>query len=103
MSELILAVDAGTQSVRAILFDLAGNLLAGRKEPLPHWDAPRPGWAELDAQTFWDKLCAAVLGLWRDHPDLKKAVTCVTLTTQRNTLVVVDECGFVAASVFVNQ
>ncbi|HUW63646.1 MAG TPA: FGGY-family carbohydrate kinase [Spirochaetia bacterium] len=92
-SELILSLDAGTQSVRAIVFDLAGNILAWRKEPLPPWDAPGPGWAELPADVFWVRVCAAVQGLWQDHPELKKAVACVTLTTQRNTLVAVDEDG----------
>lgn len=92
-SELILSLDAGTQSVRAMLFDLAGNVAAWRKEPLPPWDARYPGWAELDALTFWDRVCAAAQALWREGPELKKAVACVTLTTQRNTLVVADTAG----------
>lgn len=92
-TELILAVDAGTQSVRALVFDLAGNVVGARKEPLPSWSAPQPGWAEMDAAVFWEKLCAAVNGLWRDHPEQKKAISAVTLTTQRNTLVVLDAKG----------
>ena len=54
-SELILALDAGTQSVRAIIFDLAGNVLGLRKESLPPWDAPSPGWAETPAGGFLGK------------------------------------------------
>lgn len=92
-SELILALDIGTQSVRAIIFDLAGNVAGLSKKPLPPWDAPYPGWAETPAEVFWETLCAAIQGLWQDNPGLKKAVACVTLTTQRNTLVTVDENG----------
>ena len=75
-SELILALDVGTQSVRAIIFDLAGNLLGLRKESLPPWDSPSLGWAETPAGVFWDKLCDAVQGLWQDHPEFKQAVAC---------------------------
>ena len=92
-SELILALDAGTQSVRAILFDLAGNVVASRREALPPWEAPLPGWAQLPAPLFWQKLCQAVQGVWRDRPEAKKALAAVSLTTQRNTLVAVDERG----------
>ncbi len=92
-AELILSIDAGTQSVRCILFDLEGNPVALQKEPLPPWEVPVPGWAEQDAEVYWEKLCSAAGRLWRDNPGLKEAVRGVTLTSQRGTVVNVDAAG----------
>ena len=64
-SESILALDAGTQSVRAIIFDLAGNMLGLRKESLPPWDAPSPGWAETPAEAFWENCAPPCRGCGR--------------------------------------
>ena len=90
---LILAIDVGTQSVRAILFDLRGNPVAICKDPLPPWQSPCPGWAEQDAGTYWEKICSATAGLWHNHPGLKGSVRGVALTTQRSTVVNVDRAG----------
>lgn len=91
--DLILSIDAGTQSVRAIIFDLHGNIVAAQKEPLPPWEAPAPGWAEQDAGVYWRKVCDATGELWRKNPGLKGALRGVTLTSQRSTLVNVDSGG----------
>lgn len=92
-TDLILSIDAGTQSVRAMVFDLHGNIAGGHREPLPHWEVPEPGWAELDAGLYWRKVCCATGELWRKNPGLKDAVKGVTLTSQRSTLVNLDSSG----------
>ena len=43
-----LAIDVGTQSVRAILFDPSGNLVAMGRVPIEPYVSPQPGWAEQD-------------------------------------------------------
>ena len=48
----ILAIDSGTQSVRALIFDLRGNLVAGVRVPIEAYTSPRPGWAEQDPEYF---------------------------------------------------
>ncbi len=91
--DLILAVDNGTQSLKAILFDAEGNQLA--KEQLffdPYFSA-QPGWAEQDPDVFWQALCSACQGLWRQHNSLKERIACVALTTQRGTVINVDKGG----------
>ena len=44
--DLILALDAGTQSVRALVFDLSGNLVARARVPIQSYYSEQPGWAE---------------------------------------------------------
>ena len=89
---LLLALDHGTQSVRALAFDLTGALVARSRVPLTPYVSPQPGWAEQDPEYFWQSLCAACQGLWKQGvaPD---AVAGVALTTQRGTVVNVDADG----------
>ena len=64
MKDLILAIDNGTQSVRALVFDLRGNLLAKSQVVIEPYFSRQPGWAEQDPEYFWQKLCEACQGLW---------------------------------------
>ena len=50
--DYILALDQGTTSSRAILFDRAGQVAAlAQQEFKQHF--PQPGWVEHDAQEIW--------------------------------------------------
>ncbi|MDI7277551.1 MAG: FGGY family carbohydrate kinase, partial [Anaerolineae bacterium] len=89
----LLAIDVGTQSVRALLFDPQGNLLARSRVPLAPYLAPQPGWAEQDADYFWSCLCQACQGLWREAGVSKDSLAGVALTTQRATVVNVGRDG----------
>ena len=44
-ADRILAIDVGTQSVRALLFDARGDLLGRAKVPIEPYVSPQPGWA----------------------------------------------------------
>ena len=50
--ELLLAIDVGTQSTRAQIYDLRGNLLYKARIPLPAYRSPKPGWAERERKSF---------------------------------------------------
>ena len=89
----ILAIDNGTQSVRALLFDLQGNLVSKSQVPLDPYFSEAPGWAEQHPEYFWDSLCQACQHLWRSTDVPKDAIAGVGLTTQRSTLVNVDRDG----------
>lgn len=91
--ELLLAIDVGTQSTRALIFDLQGNLLFKTKIPLPVYNAPKPGWAELDPQRFWESLCQACQQLWATPGVEKDQIAGVAITTQRNVLINLDRQG----------
>lgn len=83
----ILAIDNGTQSVRALLFDLHGNIVAKSQVALQAPVSLHPGWAEHDPEDYWQAVCRACQGLW-DQPGVARgAVRAVAVTTQRGTVV----------------
>jgi sugar (pentulose or hexulose) kinase len=93
MRDLILSIDNGTQSVRALVFDLRGNLLHKKRVPLMPYFSREPGWAEQEPDYYWSCLCQACQTLWSEVPRLKDAIAGVALTTQRATVINVDRSG----------
>jgi len=95
--DLILAIDNGTQSMRALLFDLQGNLVEKSKVPLTAYFSNNPGWAEQEPDYFWQKLGQACHELWQKpkvlEGNLRAKISAVTLTTQRGTVVNIDKNG----------
>ncbi len=91
--EYILAIDAGTQSIRAMLVDPQGNIAAKKRVPIEPYFSAQPGWAEQRAPYYWENLCVACQGLWAQTKIPKEAIAAVALTTQRATMVNVDEKG----------
>ena len=92
-AEQLLAIDHGTQSVRALIFDLRGNLLAKSQVPIEPYYSAEPGWAEQDPKVFWNALCEACQKLWVTPGVDKSAIVGVALTTQRSTIINVDAHG----------
>jgi len=88
---VILTIDNGTQSVRALLFDLKGNLIAKSQVHIEPYFSKRPGWAEQEPDYFWDNLCKATRQLWGSCPVPKSAVVGVAITTQRATMINLDK------------
>ena len=59
MSRWILALDQGTTSSRAILFDHRGSIVASsQQEFTQHF--PQPGWVEHDPEEIWTSQRASV-------------------------------------------
>ena len=92
-TDLILAIDNGTQSVRALLFDLQGNVVCKSKVELNPYFSPEPGWAEQDPEYYWTSLCEACQSLWEKSGVDRSRIKGVTLTTQRGTNICVDKNG----------
>ncbi|MCR4426706.1 MAG: glycerol kinase GlpK [Firmicutes bacterium] len=87
MQKYILALDQGTTSSRAILFDRAGTnvAMAGQEFPQIY---PRPGWVEHDPGDIWNSQIAVareVLDRARVGPE---SVEAVGITNQRETTLV---------------
>lgn len=94
MSErYIFTIDNGTQSVRALLFDTRGNLIAKGKEELEAYFSVHPGWAEQHPDYYWDSLKKACDKLWQSVTIDRSMIIAVTATTQRGTVINVDVDG----------
>jgi len=91
--KVILAIDCGTQSLRALLFSPTGELLAKTQEIYAPYVSLQPGWAEQDPEIYWSALCKACSRLRRDHHDLFARIAGVGLTSQRNSMINVDRKG----------
>ena len=88
--QYIIALDQGTTSSRAVVFDSGKNKIAGMKNRQLTQYYPKPGWVEHDPVEIWStqlevlKEAAAAAKL-----PLKKAA-CIGITNQRETVVVWD-------------
>jgi sugar (pentulose or hexulose) kinase len=88
----ILAIDVGTQSVRAIAFDPDGTLVAGARVPIEPYVSPQPGWAEQDPAVYWEAAVEACAALRAGGFDAS-SVAALAPTAQRGTVVVSGEDG----------
>ncbi len=91
--ELILSIDAGTQSIRAALIDTSGNILHIVKSPIQPYFSEHPGWAEQQPDYYWEVFCKTTCQLLQKQENLKKDIVGVTITTQRTTMINVDKNG----------
>ncbi|MBL8669386.1 MAG: glycerol kinase, partial [Alphaproteobacteria bacterium] len=85
----LLAIDQGTTSTRAILFDREGRILSvSRRAITQHY--PQPGWVEHDPEEIWQ----SVVTVCREALAVAKAtaanVAAVGITNQRETTLVWD-------------
>lgn len=93
MAENLLAIDCGTQSIRALVFNPKGELLQKSRVVIEPYFSTAPGLAEQDPQVFWDALCQACQELWKQSDVDKQSIAAVALTTQRSTVVNLDKNG----------
>ncbi|HXR43719.1 MAG TPA: FGGY family carbohydrate kinase, partial [Pseudolysinimonas sp.] len=83
----VLAIDQGTTSTRAILFDHDGRVVtSGQREHAQSF--PRPGWVEHDAAEIRDNTLAVLREAVADTP--RHEVAAIGITNQRETVVVWD-------------
>jgi glycerol kinase len=90
VSNYILAIDQGTTSTRAMIFDHAGGVVATGQ--LEHEQIfPRAGWVEHDPTEIWTKT-REVIGKALGNADLTRHdLAAVGITNQRETTVVWDK------------
>ena len=89
---LILALDLGTQSARAILIDNKGNIIAKEKrEYNPVYLPSKEGHCEQNPDTYFEYLSSATKAISEKYQDKLKDVIGVVLTTFRDTAVFLDE------------
>jgi len=91
--DLLLAIDNGTQSLKAMVFDITGNLVDREQIPLSPYFAKQPGWAEQDPDLFWKTLCQACQRIMTGSSVESSRIAAVSVTTQRGTVINVDKTG----------
>lgn len=91
--KLILAIDFGTQSVRALAFDRYGKIVAKGQRPVSAYTEPQPGWSEHDVEALWTLVGEACQLLWEDSTITPSMVKAVVVTTQRATVINLDSQG----------
>jgi glycerol kinase len=86
----VLALDQGTTSSRAILFNKDGEVVSiAQKEFKQHF--PKPGWVEHNAQEIWGSILAVVAQVLTNTDTSPKEIACIGITNQRETTVVWDK------------
>ncbi|HTD35257.1 MAG TPA: glycerol kinase GlpK [Candidatus Elarobacter sp.] len=86
---MILALDQGTTSSRAVVFDARGSVVAFDQRELPQI-FPRPGWVEHDPLAIWETQLAVARGALRNAQLSAADVAAVGITNQRETTVLWD-------------
>ena len=89
---LVLTLDFGTQSVRALIIDKLGNTLACVKEPYEQaYFSIKTGYCEQYPSYYWEKLCKVCKKLTSEQKELMDRVKCISMTCFRDTSVLLDE------------
>lgn len=89
---LVLTLDFGTQSVRAAIFNKKGDTVAIEKKVYePAYFSPKKGYGEQNADFYWDCAIEVLKRLTANNPDILKDIAGATVTTFRDTAVVLDK------------
>jgi len=84
--DAILALDQGTSSSRAMLFDRQGRVLAQAQQEIS-CSFPQPGWVEQDAEQVWWSVLAVCREVMHQAKQLQVRVCAMAITNQRETSV----------------
>ena len=89
MEKYILALDQGTSSSRAIVFDHEGSVCSvAQQEFTQHF--PKPGWVEHDPMEIWASEAAVIAEAISKIGIGGKEIAAIGITNQRETTIVWD-------------
>ncbi len=89
MPKYVLALDQGTTSSRAILFDREGNACASASQEFTQI-YPQPGWVEHDAEEIWQSQLAVTERVLAESKARAQDLAAIGITNQRETVVLWD-------------
>ena len=89
MAKYVLALDQGTTSSRAILFDKNGAIFATSQKEFTQY-FPKAGWVEHDPTEIWSSQLEVAQAVLKDNGVSAKDVAAIGITNQRETTIVWD-------------
>ncbi len=89
MPAFVLALDQGTTSSRAILFDRQGSVCAAANQAFKQY-YPQPGWVEHDAEEIWESQLAVAKQVIAEAKARPEEIAAIGITNQRETVVLWD-------------
>src|SRR3954451_16547637 len=89
MTKFILAIDQGTTSSRAILFDHAGQIHGVAQQEFRQIFS-QPGWVEHDANEIWQTQLMVAQRVLKDNQVAASDIAAIGITNQRETTVLWD-------------
>lgn len=89
MATHLLAIDQGTTSSRAILFDAKGKPLGSAQEEFPQY-FPQDGWVEHDAEEIWRSTLDVCRRLLSEQNMPASSIRAIGITNQRETTLLWD-------------
>ncbi len=87
--DYVLAIDQGTSSTRALVFDRVGCVLGSAQREFDQ-TFPRDGWVEHDPEVLWQTTLYAARGALTNASIEARALTGIGITNQRETTVIWD-------------
>lgn len=91
--QYVIVIDAGTQSIRAVIIDLQGNICELERTEVEPYYADKPGYAEQDPEYLWYQLCETTQRLLKNSSININQIKGLSVTSQRGTVVNIDENG----------
>ena len=86
MKKFLVAIDQGTTSSRAILFDLQGNIIFISQFEFTQY-FPKNGWVEHNPNEIWSSSIKALKGVIKKASTLKGKILSIGITNQRETTI----------------
>ena len=87
MKQYIMAIDQGTTSSRAILFDESSNIIATAQKEVDTY-YPHPGWVEQNANDIWASVVGVMNEVVARSNISSEQIAAVGITNQRETTVI---------------
>lgn len=90
MGKFILAIDQGTTSTRAILFDRKGKIVHSAQREFNQF-FPQPGWVEHNPNEIWGSVLSVIASVLTESGLQPQEIDSIGITNQRETTVVWDK------------
>ena len=90
MKKYIMAIDQGTTSSRAIIFNKNAEIIASSQKEFPQI-FPKSGWVEHDANAIWNSIQSVIAEVFIESGIKPNQIASIGITNQRETTVIWDK------------